>query len=116
MGNPVAHFEIWAKSTKKQKTFYQKLLGWKIDDKNPMGYGMIDTGTRGGISGGLTNPMNGKKAGVTFYVSVKNIGKTLELAKKLGGKIVIPETEIPGAGISIAMFKDPEGNPIGIMK
>jgi len=116
VGNPVVHFEIWAKNSKKQKTFYEKLLGWKIDNKNPMNYGMISTGSKAGIEGGMMELDRGEKAGVTFYVSVKNLDDTLAKARKLGGKVVMKPMEIPGAGISIAMFKDPEGNMIGLMK
>ncbi len=116
MGNPVVHFEICARNKTKQKAFYKKLLGWKIDDKNPMDYGMVSTGSKDGIEGGLYEAEKGQKPGVTFYVQVKNLDDTLSKARKLGGKVVMKPMAIPGAGISIAMFKDPEGNCIGIMK
>ena len=53
---------------------------------------------------------------MTFYVAVKDLDATLAAAVKAGGKIVVKPYEVPGFGISLAMFKDIEGNKIGIMK
>jgi predicted enzyme related to lactoylglutathione lyase len=116
MASPVMHFEIWAKNSKKQTAFYKKLLGWKIDAKNPMHYGLVSTGSKRGIGGGIMQNDKGVKPGVTFYVEVKDLQKTLDQARKLGGKVVMKPYKIEGMGISIAMFRDPEGNMIGIMK
>ncbi len=114
MANPVVHFEISGKSGKKLTSFYKKVFGWKIKAA-PGGfdYGMIAAGGKDGIPGGISG---GDTKGVTFYVAVKDLDATLKAAVKAGGKIVVKPYEVPGFGISLAMFKDIEGNKIGIMK
>lgn len=40
----------------------------------------------------------------------------LAKAEKLGGKAVVPPTEIPSYNLTFAMFTDPEGHLIGLSK
>jgi predicted enzyme related to lactoylglutathione lyase len=49
------------------------------------------------------------------YVTVDDLQATLDKAKGLGGEVLMPPMEVPG-GPTIAQFKDPQGNLIGIMK
>ncbi|MBI5288647.1 MAG: VOC family protein [Chloroflexi bacterium] len=112
-GNPVTWFEILGKDGAKTQKFYSDLFGWKVDASNPMNYGMVQ-GENGGIGGGLSNSMDGKPA-LTVYVDVDDLAATLEKAKSLGAEVVMPPMDVPG-GPSIAQFKDPDGNVVGIMK
>lgn len=52
---------------------------------------------------------------VLDFIEVKNPGRVPGNVERLGGKITIPETDIPGAG-HVAMIRDTEGNMIGIWK
>jgi len=77
-------------------------------------YGLVHTeaggkGIEGGIGGQAQNP------GVTFYVEVDDPQKYVEQAEALGGKIVMPVTTVPDQ-VTMAMFADPEGHVIGIVK
>ena len=47
---------------------------------------------------------------VTFYVEVEDPAAYLARAEKLGGKTVVPPTEIPKSGLTFAFFADPEGH------
>jgi predicted enzyme related to lactoylglutathione lyase len=47
------------------------------------------------------------------YVDVANIEATLEQATKLGAKIALPKTSVPGVG-ALAAIIDPEGNICGL--
>jgi predicted enzyme related to lactoylglutathione lyase len=114
MPNPVVHFEIQAKDPKKVQEFYQKLFDWHIDDNNPMNYGMVDTHAEGGINGGIGESPEGVNR-VTFYTQVNDLQAYLDKAEQLGGKTVMPPTEIPNV-VTLAMFADPEGNIIGMVK
>ena len=88
--------------------------GWKIDSNNPMKYGIVDTGGGpGGINGGVGVTQDGSKR-VSIYVQVDNLQATLDEAEKLGGKTILPPTEVPG-GPKLAMFADPAGNVTGLM-
>lgn len=115
MGKPVVHWEIGGKDAKKLQEFYAKLFEWKIDTNNPMDYGMADTGGDGGINGGIGSTGEDKQPYVTFYVQVDDLQAYLNRAEKLGGKTIVPPTEIPNV-VTFAMFTDLEGNRIGLVK
>ena len=114
MPNPVVHWEIQAKDRKKIQEFYNQLFGWHVDDNNPWNYGMVDTHSEGGINGGIDQSNEGRSY-VTFYAQVDDLQAYLDKAEKLGGKTILPPTEIPDA-VTLAMFSDPEGNMIGLIK
>lgn len=115
MGRPVVHFEINAKDSKKVGSFYSELFDWKIDYNNPMGYGMVDTGAEGAISGGIGQSDGNTPTYLSVYVQVDDLQAYLDKAEKLGGKTLVPPTEIPNT-VTFAMFQDPEGNMIGLLK
>jgi len=114
MGRPVVHFEINAKDSKKMVKFYSTLFDWKIDTNNPMGYGLIETGGDGGIGGGIGQSSDAPNY-LTVYVQVDDLQSYLDKAEKLGAKTLVPPTEIPNV-VTFAMFQDPEGNTIGLLK
>ncbi|MBI4234591.1 MAG: VOC family protein [Chloroflexi bacterium] len=114
MPNPVVHFEIMGKDAKKTQAFYSNLFGWKIDSNNPMQYGLVDTGVKGAIGGGVGADEDGKPA-VRFFVEVHDLQAYLKRAQQLGGKTIMPPTEIPNM-VTMAMFVDPDGNVIGLVE
>ncbi len=113
MPNPVTHWEISGKNAKKLHDFYTKLFGWEVNANNPMNYGLVDTHSKGGINGGIPQSDQGK--GVIIYVEVADLKKQLAKAEKLGGKTIVPPTVIPNM-VTFALFSDPEGNVIGLVK
>jgi predicted enzyme related to lactoylglutathione lyase len=115
MGAPVVHFEINARDGKKAQAFYADLFGWNIDANNPMAYGLVDTGLKKGINGGIGQVEAGKLPFITFYAAVAEPQACLDKAVSLGGKVVLPVTEIPNM-VTFALFADPEGNIVGIVK
>lgn len=121
MGQPVVHFEVIAKDAAKARAYYSELFGWTIDANNPMNYGTIqrdgNTNAEGvGIGGGIGESPEGYDGHVTFYVEVADVEATLQKAESLGGKRLFGPDEVPGAGITIGQFADPEGRPIGVIK
>ena len=114
MGAPVVHFEIMGGKGNQLEKFYGELFGWKIDSNNPMKYGVVDTeGGPGGINGGVGASQDGNKR-VSVYVRVDDLQATLNKVEKLGGKTILPPTEVPG-GPKLAMFADPAGNVTGLL-
>jgi predicted enzyme related to lactoylglutathione lyase len=114
MANHVTHFEILvAGDAEGAWKFYAEAFGWKIDGDNPMKYGLVDTG--GGIGGGIGKSMDGK-ARVTFYVQVDDPQAMLDRIGGLGGKTIMPPMDVPGGDVRIAMFEDPAGNQVGLVK
>jgi len=111
-GHPVVHWEINARDPKALHGFYAELFGWKINADNPMGYGLVTAGGNG-INGGI-GPAQGIP-GVTFYVRVPNLDAVLRRVAEMGGSTAVPPTHIPDM-VTFAVFTDPEGNRIGIIK
>ena len=112
MGSKVVHFEIHGGA--QLNKFYADLFEWHVDANNPMNYGMVDThGGEGGINGGIS-PDDEKW--VTIYVEADDLQATLDKAEKLGGKTVMPPTDLPVGDVSLALFQDPDGNRIGLVK
>jgi len=48
------------------------------------------------------------------YAQVDDLQAALERAERLGGKTILPPTEVPG-GPKLAMFADPAGNVTGLV-
>ena len=116
MGPPVVHWEINARDAGRVQEFYSKLFDWKVNANNPMHYGLVNTGSKQGANGGIgQNDPSAPAPSVTFYVQVSDLQKYLDRAESLGGKTIMPPTEIPGM-VTMAMFTDPEGNVIGMVK
>jgi predicted enzyme related to lactoylglutathione lyase len=115
MAAPVVHFEVLGKDAKKLQNFYGKLFDWKINANNPMNYGLVEAAGPGSIGGGVGASQPGQSGNVTFYVGVPDVKAALKKAESLGGKIVVPETEIPNM-VTFGLFADPEGNMVGVVK
>jgi uncharacterized protein len=114
MSVPVIHFEIVGKDGKKLQDFYRSLFQWKIDANNPMQYGLVEA-AKGGIGGGIAPVEPGGAGRVTIYAGVDDPDAYLKKAEQLGGKTVVPTTEIPNM-VTFAIFSDPEGNLFGLVK
>ncbi len=120
MAAPVVHFEIGCKNIESTKKFYASAFGWEYTPAAP-NMGMI--GNIGGYApsptagiGGHINALGHEPHNyVTVYVQVEDIPSALAKIGKLGGKTLIPATEVPGMG-HFAWFTDPEGNALGLWK
>ena len=115
MGQPIVHFEVIGKDANRARKFYAEMFGWKIGDVMPeMGnYAMVD-GETSRVGGGLGEAPDGSTR-VTIYVEVPDLQASLDQAVAMGGKVVMPPTDIPGV-VSLAQFADPDGNVIGLVK
>jgi predicted enzyme related to lactoylglutathione lyase len=115
MGDPVVFFEVMGTDAGALQSFYSDAFDWKIDTNNPMNYGMVDTGAGTGIAGGIGAPSEeGYPGHLTFYIGVDDTDKALKRVEELGGKTVMPTTELPM--VTIALFTDPAGNLVGLTK
>ena len=114
MPNPVVHWEIVSSTRGKElQEFYATLFGWEINTNNPFDYGVVDTQTDHGINGGV-GPTQGPSR-VTIYAEVDDLQAYLDTVVELGGTVVMPITEIPGA-VTMALFSDPDGNITGLIQ
>ncbi len=114
MAAPVTHFEVMSKDGKKAQEFYGNLFGWKVNVVEG-GYGMVDTGVKMGINGGIGQVTENLAPHTVFYVQVEDVQGHLDKAVSMGARVVMPLREIPDM-VTYAQFADPDGNVIGLVK
>lgn len=112
--NPVVHFEVVGRDAEALQSFYHQAFGWEWDHVME-GYSVIHAGTDGGIDGGIGGDPSGGAGRVTFYVQVEDLEGTLAAIKELGGRTVMEPSDVPN-GPRLALFEDPEGHVIGLVK
>ncbi len=114
MSHPIVHCEIGCKNSEKLKDFYADLFGWGFQS-----YGnaqMFDTQVKEGMPGinGHINALGHEPHNyVIVYVQTDDIEASLKKVESLGGKRMIPKTEVPTMG-HFAWFTDPEGTMVGL--
>jgi predicted enzyme related to lactoylglutathione lyase len=119
MPNPIVHFEIPADDVARAKAFYESVFGWTIKQfpmpSNGPEYWGVTTRKEGavGINGGLMK-RNMPEQPFANYVDVKSIDDFSGRIQAAGGTLIMPKQEIaPGMG-SFAVFRDTEGNMMGL--
>ena len=116
MGNPVVHFEVVGRDAEALQSFYKEAFDWQMQvQSGPPPYAMAYPGGESGINGGVGAGPVGGAGHVTFYVEVADLEAALGKIEDLGGTTVMGPTEVPG-GTRIAMFTDPEGHLVGLIK
>ena len=115
--NPVTWFEIATANPAQATSFYGQLFGWSFSaDENGPEYQMITTGSGEGIQGGLA-ATNGERPGyAVIFVQVDDVAATCAHAEALGGKVLVPPTEVADGDVVFAQLLDTDGNQIGIWR
>jgi predicted enzyme related to lactoylglutathione lyase len=112
-GRPIVHFEFQGPDRKALQEFYGKLFGWEIDSLDEMDYGLIRETGANGMGGGIATRTEGPI--VVIYMQVPDPMVTIKQAESIGGKMLMPPTDIPN-GPTIALISDPQGNTVGLVK
>lgn len=112
MSKPIVHFDIGCRDKQRADAFYTALFGWKTVPYGPYSL-RIDTETTRGIQGFITSLGHEPQNYVMVYVEVEDIGEHLVKIEALGGRVVVPETPVPGGG-HFAWVADPDGNLLGL--
>jgi hypothetical protein len=115
MPNPVMHFEVLGANAGALQQFYGEAFGWQMQDVMNGGYYMANPGVENAIQGGVGAAPEGGAGHVTFYVEVDDPAAALAKIAELGGKTVQEPMDVPG-GPTIALFADPEGHVVGLVK
>jgi len=109
----ICHIEWQSSNLSKTRSFLFSLFGWKF---KPYGMEYLMFTPPDGVGGGI---MKVKKvmagASPVVYVLVNKIEPYLAKARKLGGKVAVPKTEIPKMGW-FAYLKDRDGNLYGLFQ
>lgn len=112
--HPIVHIELSAEDPVAAGEFYANLFDWGITHDKALEYVMFNP--EPGPGGGFNPVSDDTPAGtVLLYVQSDDIEATLAKAESLGGKTLVPRTEIPTVGW-FAIFADPTGNSIGLFK
>jgi hypothetical protein len=114
MGNPFVHLELTTSDLDKAKDFYTKMFDWKLQEFKGDGppYLLIDTGKEPG-GGMMAQPMPGVPVAWGMYIAVDDLDAAGAKLQKLGGKILMPRTEVPDMGWFI-VASDPQGATFGL--
>lgn len=108
----IVHIEIPTSDAVESGKFYADLFGWKIEAMPEMDYTMFEPAE--GPGGGFT-PVSAENpiGNVVVYVDSPDIDADLKKTESLGGKTLVPKSEIPNMGW-FAILKDPTGNQIAL--
>jgi hypothetical protein len=109
--NDICHVEIRTRDIARAKKFYPQVFDWRLEDWMP-GYTGIDTGVEPG-GGIFQTPSPQIPTGVCNYVLVEDCEASGRRASELGGRVIVPKTEVPQAGWFVNTL-DPWGNEIGL--
>jgi predicted enzyme related to lactoylglutathione lyase len=113
MAHPVVHWEIGGRDLPALREFYAKAFGWAFTDAGPT-YSLVQPGD-GGLGGGLMQTSDQMSPYVTVYVQVDDLDAALAEITTLGGTTLVAPTAINETA-SFALFRDPEGNVVGLLK
>jgi uncharacterized protein len=113
MPNPVTWFEIIGPDAKATQKFYRDVFGWKMTPSasEDMGFYSMLQDHEPGIGGGLGQG----PARVSVYIEAADPQKLLDKAVANGATMMMPVTTIT-PDTTIAMFSDPAGNTVGLLK
>jgi predicted enzyme related to lactoylglutathione lyase len=121
----IVHFEIPSDDIQRSKKFYNELFGWNIEkwsgsEAMPEGmeYWIISTVDDKGnkaLGGGMMKRQSPQQQGITNYFDVKSVQEYSAKVERLGGKVMIPKSPVPGMGY-MAVCKDSENNGFGIFE
>lgn len=118
----VAWFEMPADDVARASEFYNKVFGWATP---PMGEDATFALTVaadahgnptevGGINGGFHKRQSASDAGPVVNIMVADIDAKLQAVEAAGGNVIQPRTEVGEYGLSMALFRDTEGNVMGV--
>lgn len=113
----IIHFEINANDPLRAKGFYERVFNWNIEKwDGPIEYWNIVAGEddEEGINGGIQRRET-QNDQIFNYIKVSSVDEFKEKIEENGGTIATPKITVPGVGY-FYMFKDTEGNKLGIME
>ncbi len=98
-------------------SFYREVFGWKVETLDmPEGpYNVLINGEEK-IGGIMAKPAEQSKAPTAWmpYITVDNVDETVAKIESLGGKVIVPPSDIPVPdGPRLSIFQDPQGATLG---
>jgi len=102
-------FELTATDLPSAQSFYTRLFGWTTEPWDGEGeYTLIKVGGKEVAGMSQARPGQQKPPGWGVYVTVTDVDQSAEQAETLGGKVLVPPTDIPRVG-RFTVLQDPQG-------
>ncbi|MDH2416472.1 VOC family protein [Nocardioides sp. CER19] len=122
MGNPVVHVELIGPDPAALRDFYSRLFGWDAPPGSPVAeavslpteYSFIAPAPGAGPAAGGIGGGPGFESHAIFYVGVSDVAEVLAQAQSLGATVALEPQRNEGGGVTVAHFRDPAGNLVGI--
>jgi predicted enzyme related to lactoylglutathione lyase len=115
--NAVTWFELPVANMTRARSFYETLLNTQMQEFPGEEPCFMFPAEPGGVAGSLIERKGMRPAaeGTMVYLNVDGkLDATLERAKNLGAKLLVPRTAIPGGFGYFACLLDSEGNHVGL--
>ena len=110
----IGWFEVGTTDPEGAQRFYGELFGWTFrKDEGAMDYREITTVAGNGPAGGVYGHSGELPTYAIFYVKVDDVGRTVERAEELGGKVLLPAVATPD-GLVFAHLADADGSRFGV--
>ncbi|WP_028572499.1 VOC family protein [Desulfonatronum lacustre] len=110
--------ELLTSDVEGAKKFYGDLLGWEIEDMpmEGMDYTVVKAGGEevGGIMAMPPQAPEGMPPHWGTYVTVTDVDAVARKAPELGGRVLLPPTDIPGVG-RFSVIQDPQGAVLSVI-
>ncbi len=111
-------FDLMTTDVKGAESFYTDIIGWKAATWQEGHYDLWKAGDED-VGGVMPLDDQARAAGAPpqwlAYIATRDVDATVQKAKKLGGKVLAPPTDIPNVG-RYAMLADPQGASFGVFQ
>ena len=110
--------ELASTDAEAAKKFYTELFGWKLKESQAAGVAYSEIIAGGREVGGIyqkTAEQGNAPSNWMAYVAVDDVDAAAKRVGELGGKVVMPPTDIPNVG-RFCVINDPSGAPLSLIK
>jgi uncharacterized protein len=111
MAAPIVHIEFSSADFPRTAAFYGDLFGWQTQQNATATYMKFDGAD--GPSGGWVRSDMVQSPGPIPYLTVDDLGATLDKVEAAGGRIIARRMPFAGGG-EVGLVADPDGNVLGL--
>jgi predicted enzyme related to lactoylglutathione lyase len=118
MAGEIVHIDLVSSDFDRSKKFYSGIFGWECTEVHVPGLQYMLWKPPSGPAGGFRRPSEGDESTprVINYIRVDSIDATVAAIKQNGGEIVVSKMEVSKEVGFMALFRDPDGNQIGLIE
>jgi predicted enzyme related to lactoylglutathione lyase len=122
MPSPIVHFQIAAADPDAAAQFFREVFEWETGPGARSIAATIDTGAAKVIpndihvQGSILKLPEGAAPFTGVFVRVADLDATLAKAIERGAKVILPRSDPPGGGPTVAIFAAPTGHTFGLVQ